>query len=232
MEQAVLEALQALEVDYIDIFHLHAARADETVFEQRRGAWQCLLDCKAKGIIKAVGISTHSVAAASRAAEVDEVDVVFPIINQAGIGILHGSVTEMKGAIGQCLKQEKGVYLMKVLGGGSLVSDFHQAVGFAREIGRLSLALGMVSEAEVEYNLAYFKTQPVDLASLPPLLTEVKEFQIIDWLCKDCGTCMENCPNGAITKDPGEEKPRINADLCLRCGYCVGFCPEFAIRMV
>src|SRR5690554_5328414 len=47
MEEAILEALEAMKVDYIDIFHLHAAKAETDVFEVRQGALQCLLDYKA-----------------------------------------------------------------------------------------------------------------------------------------------------------------------------------------
>jgi len=233
MRKAVEEGLKALEVDYIDIFHLHAARVpeNENVFEKRSGAWQALLDCKKEDLIKAVGISTHSVPAVRLAAEIDEVDIVFPIINKSGIGILYGTITEMEEAIKLCLNQDKGVYFMKALGGGSLVKDFHEAVSFVREISRVPIAMGMVSLNEVDYNLAYFKAAPDEIANLPELVIEEKCFQIVEFLCKDCGSCIEICPNQAIAKESEEIKPKINPDLCLRCGYCVGFCPQFAIRM-
>ncbi|MCD6534854.1 MAG: 4Fe-4S binding protein, partial [Deltaproteobacteria bacterium] len=84
---------------------------------------------------------------------------------------------------------------------------------------------------EVDYNLAYFKAAPDEIANLPELVIEEKCFQIVEFLCKDCGSCIEICPNQAIAKESEEIKPKINPDLCLRCGYCVGFCPQFAIRM-
>ncbi len=233
MRTAVEEGLQAMEIDYIDIFHLHAARVpkDENVFEKRQGAWQCLLDCKKQGLIKAAGISTHSVPAVRLAAEIDEVDVVFPIINKSGTGILYGTVAEMEEAIKLCLARNKGVYFMKALGGGCQVKEYHEAVSYVRNISRVPIAMGMVSLSEVDYNLAYFKTAPDEIANLPELVIEEKCFQIVDFLCKDCGKCIETCPNHAITKESEEIKPKINPDLCLRCGYCVGFCPQFAIRM-
>ncbi|MCD6293065.1 MAG: aldo/keto reductase, partial [Deltaproteobacteria bacterium] len=224
MRKAVEEGLKAMELDYIDIFHLHAARVpeDENVFSQRSGAWQALLDCKKEGLIKAAGISTHSVPAVRLAAEIDEVDVVFPIINKSGIGILYGTIDEMEEAIKVCLNRDKGVYFMKALGGGSLVKDFHEAVSFVRNISRVPIAMGMVSEKEVDYNLAYFRAAPDEIANLPELVIEEKCFQIVDFLCKDCGSCSDNCPNHAISKESQESKPRINPDICLRCGYCVG----------
>ena len=233
MRDAVEEGLRAMELDYIDIFHLHAARVpeNENVFAKRSGAWQALLDCKKQGLIKAAGISTHSVPTVRLAAEIDEVDVVFPIINKNGTGILYGTIVEMKQAIKLCLDRDKGVYFMKALGGGCLVKEYHEAVSFVRDISRAPIAMGMVSRAEVDYNLAYFKSTPNEIANLPELVIEEKCFQIVEFLCKDCGSCIETCPNHAITKKAKEIKPKINPDLCLRCGYCVGFCPQFAIRM-
>ena len=233
MKTAIEECLQQLEIDYIDIFHLHAARvaAGEDVFKARAAAWQVMLDYKKRGLIKAVGISTHSVPAVCSAAENDEVDIVFPIINKTGTGILHGSLAEMEAAINRCREKEKGLYLMKALGGGCLVKDYHSALEFVREKFPLPIAMGMVNSREVEYNLAYFNTAKNESASLPELIIEEKCFQIVDFICKNCGECIETCPNHAISRVASESKPAINPDLCLRCGYCVGFCPQFAIRM-
>ena len=233
MRKAVEDGLTALEIDYIDIFHLHAARVpeNENVFTKRSKAWQALLDCKKEGLIKATGISTHSVPTVRLAADVDEVDIVFPIINKNGTGILYGTVAEMEEAIRLCVARNKGIYFMKALGGGCLVKEYHEAVNYVRNISRVPIAMGMVSEKEVDYNLAYFKAKPNKIADLPELIIEEKCFQIVDFLCKDCGSCIEACPNQAIAKKTEEVKPKINPDLCLRCGYCVGYCPQFAIRM-
>ncbi len=233
MTTAIEECLRQLEIDYIDIFHLHAARVPdgEDVFKTRAGAWQVMLDYKKKGLIKAVGISTHSVPAVQLAAENDAVDIVFPIINKTGTGILNGTLEEMEKAIEKCLQHGKGIYLMKALGGGCLVSEYHAAVSFVREKFSLPIAMGMVNSREVEYNLAYFNTAADKLNTLPELVIEEKCFQVVDFICKDCGQCIETCPNHAISKPAPESKPVINPDLCLRCGYCVGFCPQFAIRM-
>ncbi len=234
MRRAVDEAREAMGLAVVDIFHLHAARADETVFEQRRGAWECLRDCKAEGLIRAVGVSTHSVPVVRRAAAMEDVDVVFPIINMKGTGILQGTLAEMEPAIHACQEQGKGVYLMKVLGGGCLVEDYHQAVSYARRVARggAPLAMGMVSQDEVDYNLAYFQAEEPEKVSLPPLQVEKKWFQVVEVLCQQCGTCVDFCPNGAISRENADQTPVINHDLCLRCGYCVGECPQFAIRMV
>ncbi len=92
--------------------------------------------------------------------------------------------------------------------------------------------MGMVSQDEVDYNLAYFQAEEPEKASLPSLQVERKWFQVVEVLCQQCGTCVDFCPNGAISRENADQTPVINHDLCLRCGYCVGECPQFAIRMV
>ena len=82
MEKSIKEALTSLNRTYIDIFHLHAAKVTPSVFEERAGALQCLKDYKTKGIIRAIGISTHAVEVVRRAAEIKEIDIIFPIINK------------------------------------------------------------------------------------------------------------------------------------------------------
>lgn len=229
MQKAIDQALNDLDLDYIDIFHLHAARAGEEVFEVRRGALECLLDNKRKGLVKAMGISTHSVKATSLAAKTEEMDVVFPLINKTGLGIIDGNREEMEKAISECVSQGKGVYLMKVLAGGSLVVDYGAAVDYARSIpGCSSIAIGMVNEEEVQYNLAYFEGQR---PKAPPSLEAMKKrFIVVNGLCAGCFQCLETCPNHAIIRREG--KAFIQDGKCLTCGYCVDGCPEFAIRLV
>jgi NADPH-dependent glutamate synthase beta subunit-like oxidoreductase/ferredoxin len=46
--------------------------------------------------------------------------------------------------------------------------------------------------------------------------------------CRDCGLCVEICPQGAITRvDLGREKFEMvsNAELCIGCGFCAQACP-------
>ena len=231
MQIAVDEALKALDADYIDIFHLHAARADINVFDERSGAFNCLMDNKAMGKIKAVGISTHSAAVTSLAAGMEQIDVVFPIINIKGMGILHGTRDEMAAAISSCIANDKGVYLMKVLAGGSLVDDYHGALTYARSLkGYSSIAIGMVSRQELDFNMKYFSQACPDISAMPSITAFKKQFHVVESLCKSCGTCITICPNNAITDQAG--KALIDKANCLQCGYCIGECKEFAIRLI
>ena len=48
--------------------------------------------------------------------------------------------------------------------------------------------------------------------------------------CKDCFTCLRNCPVRAIRFV--DQKPQIVSDLCILCGKCVTKCPKNAKKVV
>jgi aryl-alcohol dehydrogenase-like predicted oxidoreductase len=229
MEKAVMEAREALGRDVLDIFLLHAARVDRSVFSARAGALECLVDMKAKGFIKAVGISTHSVDVVRAAASIEELDVVFPIINKIGMGILHGTKQDMEQAIKKASDKGKGLFAMKALAGGNLLNDREEAFSYVRSLpGISSVAVGMVQMDEVEMNLRIFNGQPVP-AELAEKTMKTKKL-IIQAFCVGCGSCVKTCPNAAMTLVDG--KACNDKSKCILCGYCAPVCPQFAIRLV
>ena len=230
MEQSIKDALVSLDRNYIDIFLLHAARVTPSVFEERAGAFQCLNDYKAKGTIRAVGISTHAVGIVKRAAEVKEIDIIFPIINKLGMGIVGGNVEDMIKAISEAHKAGKGLYAMKVLAGGHLINQLEEAFHFVRNIkGISSLAVGMVSSEELELNLKIFNDKEIPQGLFTQKIKPSKRL-FISTFCKGCGTCVKTCPNNALSLENG--KAVVDHKLCLLCGYCSPVCPEFAIRII
>ena len=46
--------------------------------------------------------------------------------------------------------------------------------------------------------------------------------------CIACGTCIDECPSGAISEG---EKYSINPDVCTECGTCADVCPSEAIHL-
>ena len=230
MEQAVQEALTSLNRDCIDIFNLHAARGTVDVFSEREGALRCILDYKQKGYIKAVAISTHSVLVTEKAAEIEEIDVVFSIINKVGRGIREGTKEEMIKAINHCHQAGKGVFAMKALAGGNLADDLVASIKYVREIkGIDAVAIGMVNPRELELNLKIFNDEPIDEHLLLQAV-QVKKLIILERFCTKCGACIEACPNNALLM--GENSVKIDHEQCLLCGYCYPVCPEFIIRLV
>ncbi|MCL2564564.1 MAG: aldo/keto reductase [Defluviitaleaceae bacterium] len=231
MEKAINEALEKMTLDKIDIMLLHAARVDDNLFEIREGAWQCMKDYKAKGLIKAIGVATHSVRTVRKAASLEEVDVVFPLINKIGRGIIHGTHEEMEKAIEECFANNKGIYFMKAFAGGFLLNKYDEAMKYCMDLskGRAVLVLGMVAKAEVDMNISYITGKNVEKEIETLKSASEKYFIVVKGLCSACGKCIEACHSDAIVMD---EKAAIDKDKCVTCGYCVGACPEFAIRMI
>ncbi|MBU4562058.1 4Fe-4S binding protein, partial [bacterium] len=207
-----------------------AARVTPSVFEERAGALQCLNDYKAKGTIRAIGISTHAIEIVRRAAEIKEIDIIFPIINKLGIGIVGGSVEDMIKAISEAHKAGKGLYAMKALGGGHLINQLEEAFNFVRNIkGISSIAVGMVNQEELELNLKIFNDEKIPQELLTQKIKPSKRLFILSF-CKGCGTCVKTCPNNALSLENG--KAVVDHKLCILCGYCNPVCPEFAIRLI
>lgn len=231
MSEAIEEARRELGIDWIDIFHLHAAKADVDVFAERKGAIECLKEYKSKGIIRAVGISTHNPAVVALAAENEDIDVVFALVNRLGRGIYKGTLEDMESALEACRARGKGVYLMKVLGGGTLIDTFKTSIDYGRTLGdgTYPVALGMVNQNEVLYNVKYFNGDPsVDQIKIEAYRKNVWVFKGI---CVSCGKCIEVCHSDAITYDI-DSKAWIDTEKCIQCGYCISECPHFAIRIL
>lgn len=230
MRASVEKSLAELGTDYVDIYHLHAARVTPAVFRERAGALECLKEYKAKGKIRAVGISTHSVAVTAAAAEREDIDVIFPLINKLGLGIQGGTRQEMEAAIAAAAAGGKGVYAMKALAGGHLVEEIPAAIEYVRGLTGISaVAVGMVDRAELLYNIELFEQGRVSPERAAAATKKRKRLIVLDF-CRRCGTCVRTCPNQALTL--GEKKAQVDPDRCILCGYCNPVCPEFALRLV
>lgn len=228
MRDALEDACRQLDREVIDIFHLHAAREGTEVFHKRAGALDYLVEARAAGKVRAVGIATHSVAVVKAVAERADIDVVFPIINTRGLGILHGTRDEMAEAIAAAARAGKGVYAMKALGGGNLVGELEASLAYVRQLpGVASVAVGMVSVVEAEELAALFAGR----AHLrrPAGVPQGKRL-LIARFCVGCGRCIDHCPAGALSLHDG--RCRVEAARCILCAYCAPACPEFAIRVV
>lgn len=46
--------------------------------------------------------------------------------------------------------------------------------------------------------------------------------------CVACGTCIDECPMGAISEG---DQYSIDADVCTECGTCADVCPSGAISL-
>jgi len=231
MMEAVLEARNELNRDVIDIFLMHEVRSGQ--LDERAGAWQALKDAKEKGLVRAIGLSTHHVDITEAASAIEELDVVFPLINYASLGIRKGdefaTKEEMMDAIHKCHIAGKGVFSMKAFGGGSLTANYQEALNYVfskPEIDSVMIGFGKISD--VDDLLFYLNgTMPKDYN--PDV--SGKKVYINHEDCEGCGACKAACPAGAIFYNPENGLAEVDHDKCLTCGYCSPVCPVRAVIM-
>jgi ferredoxin len=134
----------------------------------------------------------------------------------------------MLTAITRAAEAGKGLYAMKALAGGALLSELPQALEFTRRTpGIASVALGVASEAELLMDLKLFNGEQLSTQELSALKNN--KALVFMSFCKGCGACAAGCVNNAITMV--DNKPQVDIKKCVLCGYCTPRCPEFAIRL-
>ena len=229
MEESLHRALRELNTDYIDIFLLHEQESGHTI----RGHWEALeylFSAKEQGLVRAVGISTHAVAATVAAASIPQIDVIHPLYNIRGLGILDGTREEMRAAIERAAQFGKGIYAMKPLGGGNFRENVKASLDYVLQTpGVDAVAMGMKSPLEVELDVSLVCGLPVSEELQREVAGQERHLHIDDW-CQGCGSCTESCPQGALELKAG--KATVIEEKCLLCGYCAAACREFAIKVV
>ncbi|MGI9952982.1 aldo/keto reductase [Moorellaceae bacterium AZ2] len=229
MAGSLEKARRELDRDVIEVFLLHEQESALTIAGHRE-ALEYLLEAKARGLVRAVGLSTHAVAAVRAAAELPEIDVIHPLINVEGIGILDGTVEDMLGAVERAARAGKGIYAMKALGGGHLAKRAREALQFVYQLPFVhSVAVGMQSEAEVIVNVAWSRGEEPPYGILQLIRQKERRLHIEDW-CTGCGRCTRYCPQGALRVYGG--RVTVDHDKCLLCGYCAPACRDFCLKVI
>jgi uncharacterized protein len=165
-EDAVEKALDELETGYVDLMLVHCVELSR--IDAARNGLAILERDKARGLVRALGFSTHSAEVARRAAGWPEVQVLLAIVNQTGTWeqhsrIMDGDITLMLRALQRAHAAGKGIYAMKVLGGGNLAADPAAAIGYAASLPYVhSLCIGMRSLDEIEQNVTLLRNAERD----------------------------------------------------------------------
>lgn len=230
-EEAALsleKARQELQRDRIDIFLLHEQETRLTL-KGHLPALEYLLEASERGQIGLVGISCHTVEAVNAALDYPGIRVIHPILNIAGLGIKDGTMTEMLDQITRARNQGVGIYSMKPLGGGHLMDSVPEALGFleAQQVVD-AIALGMVSEMEVDFAICFFNGQDIPEKISRSIRKQKRRLKHYHEDCTGCKKCLESCPQNALH---WEGKPVADKDNCLFCGYCGAACPAFCMRI-
>ena len=111
-----------LNTDYVDLVQIHCMD-DENWTETMKPQMDILDNLKAKGIIRAHGVSVHSLDAMKAAVKSSWVDVIHVRINPYGIAMDKPDPAEVVEVIQQLHESGKGVIGMQLVGNGKLRND-------------------------------------------------------------------------------------------------------------
>jgi aryl-alcohol dehydrogenase-like predicted oxidoreductase len=156
--------LRELETDVLDVVLLHCIMSGNWP-RSRKNEMKALTQAKEQGLVRAVGVSCHSLSALRAAVACDWVDVVLARINYAGIN-MDGSPEQVVPLLEQLYAAGKAVYGMKTLGVGRLAGDTRKAIQYVLGLGTVhALTVGISQQAHLYRNVRLIE----ELAPLHPL---------------------------------------------------------------
>ncbi|HPF50984.1 MAG TPA: aldo/keto reductase [Draconibacterium sp.] len=141
-----------LQTDVIDIVQIHCM-VDEDWTETLKPQMEILENLKAKGIIRAHGVSVHSLDAMKDALKSPWVDVIHVRINPYGIAMDKPDPAEVVEVIHDLHRSGKGVIGMKLIGDGKLRNDskkIDNALRFVLGLGSVDMMIvGFEEKAQI-----------------------------------------------------------------------------------
>ena len=227
-------SLNNLKTDYIDLYQVHNPSMEnlEQVLAEG-GALEALLEAKAEGKIRHLGLTAHSLSVFERALSLDWVEtIMFPynIVESQGEALMK-----------RCSETNVAFIDMKPLAGGA-IEDAALALRYICANPDVTIVIpGMYSIDEVEQNLAAVE----DVSPLTPE-EHAKAEQIRKELgtnfCRRCNYCqpctaginisgvflfagyLQRYDLGSWGYDRYQSLP-VKADACIECGVCESRCP-------
>lgn len=225
-------SLQELRTDYIDLYQLHVVPRIYRPGE-RDGLYDALLEAKAQGKIRHIGITTHKFHVAEEIIESGLYETLqYPISylsTDREIDLIRRAAEKGMGFIG-----------MKGLAGG-LLTNSRAAMAHAAQFDNFVPIWGIQKEKELEEWLSYMEEMPVMNDAIREMIEKDKA-ELDGEFCRGCGYCMP-CPAGIQIDscarmslmlrrcDPEEwltpdwQKHMQNIENCLHCMQCTIKCP-------
>ncbi|MDP3386401.1 MAG: aldo/keto reductase [Eubacteriales bacterium] len=229
LDESILKALTEMGTDYLDVFMIHEQESIHT-FRGHYTAIERLQELKALGVVKNIGISTHFHEAVRDVGTQKEVDIIHPIFNEKGIGIVDGNISQMKDSLKLVKSFGKKVLGMKPLGGGHLTDDPIRSLRFSFESPLIDwTAVGMRYREEIDFNLSVLNNDSGHELLLDSINRKPRRLDIAEW-CSGCGACLSKCQHGALQLIDG--KCLVDPDKCVLCSYCATACRDFCIKII
>lgn len=251
--------LKKLKTDYIDYGFIHCMdEVSDWQEYKKNGAYRFLLNMKEQGIVRHIGLSSHTPAAIQKIMDEVPVDMLMFSVNpgydcQKG-EYARGSVGERAAVYRRCETEGIGISVMKPFSGGQLLdaslSPFgraltqYQCMQYALDRpGVLTVLPGINRVEQVEHLLKFFEVPDAE-----------KDYSLIGTFspadaaghcvyCNHCRPCPAGIDIGLVNKyfdlaKNGDSMAAehyyslaFHAQDCLQCGHCNNRCPFHVDQM-
>lgn len=225
-------SLADLRSDHIDLYQVHNPSfcpkpGDGT------GLYEALLEAKAAGKIRHIGITNHRLAVALEAIESGLYESLqFPFS--------YLSVEKELALVEACKQANMGFIAMKGLAGG-LIHNGAAAYAWLAQYDNVLPIWGIQHESELDEFLSYVN-QPPALSEELCAIIEKDRAELAGDFCRGCGYCMP-CPSGILISDcarmslmtrrsrsstwlsPQWQAAMEAVENCIQCGQCSSRCP-------
>ena len=225
-------SLNNMKMDYIDIYQFHNPSFCPKP-NDGTGLYEAMLEAKAQGKIRFIGLTNHRLAVAQEAIDSGLYDTIqFPFCYLA---------TDKDIAIVEnCKKNNLGFIAMKGLSGG-LITNSAAAYAFMAQYDNVLPIWGVQRMSELNGFLSYNTNPPSVTGEIKELIDNDRKM-LAGEFCRGCGYCMP-CPVGIeinncarmsllLRRSPSELQltPAVQAKMkkienCLHCNQCKSKCP-------
>ncbi|MEE1250528.1 MAG: aldo/keto reductase [Lachnospiraceae bacterium] len=232
LKEQLETSLRNLQTDYIDLYQFHNPSfcpkpGDGT------GLYEAMLEAKAEGKIRHIGITNHRLAVANEAIDSGLYETLqFPfcyLATEQDIELVH-----------KCKEKNMGFIAMKALSGG-LITNAKAAYAFLALYENVLPIWGIQREQELDEFLSFIDNPPEMTEEIKAFIEKDKK-ELSGDFCRGCGYCMP-CPAGIeinncarmslllrrspselqLTKEVQEKMKKI--ENCLHCNQCKSKCP-------
>lgn len=225
-------SLRLLKTDHIDIYQFHNPSFCPKPGDGS-GLYEAMLEAKAQGKIKHIGITNHRLSVAKEAIESGLYETLqFPfcyLATDADVEIVN-----------MCKKANMGFLAMKSLSGG-LITNSRAAYAFAAQYENVLPIWGVQRLSELEEFISYVSNPPVMDDDIKALIEKDRK-ELSGDFCRGCGYCMP-CPAGieinnmarmslllrrspsAFQLTPEMQAKMMKIEDCIGCYSCASKCP-------
>lgn len=259
IKRSVAWQMEKLQTDYLDFGFIHCLdEASDLDVYLKNGVLDYILGLKEKGVIRHIGLSSHTPALVNRVLDMGIVDIVMFSINpvydyrRGDYGI--GTSDERQELYRRCEKEGVGISVMKPFCGGQLLdaqkSPFgvaltkNQCIQYALDKpGVVTVLPGFGSRAELAEGMKYLTASPEerDYSAISAYMPEDAKQKCV--YCQHCHPCPAGLDIALINKyydlaKLGDGLAREHyltldrtAENCVQCGHCSKRCPFHVDQM-